>query len=354
MIHPHTYPESLWRPSVDSLPRDRPIVDMAPRQRARIYTPLETILQEGVTSHIISKLREGGVHSVERIAMITPQALVRVKGMSEKRVEAIREAAKERLHTHSFISGTECMEKVANTYHVSTGCVAVDTILGGGIESRGVTEVYGEYRTGKTQLCHTLAVTAQMGENGGKVMYIDTQGTFRPKRLEPIAQRFGLEFDSVLENIVYARVYTHTHLMEMITPMSTAMAQEEVRLVVVDSATAPFFVDLPGRRNHSEREEKLSVYLSSLMKLSCEFNVPVLVTNQVTMDTDNTSGRYRQNKPVGENVVGHSVTTRLRFGRFLSGDYRWSRSCCVLHSPGLPEECADLQISDGGVTDIDN
>jgi DNA repair protein RAD51 len=62
------------------------------------------------------------------------------------------------------------------------------------VETGAITEVFGEFRTGKTQLCHTLAVTCQlpgsMGGGEGKCLYIDTEGTFRPERLLSIAQRW--------------------------------------------------------------------------------------------------------------------------------------------------------------------
>jgi hypothetical protein len=66
----------------------------------------------------------------------------------------------------------------------------------GGIETGSLTEIFGEFRTGKTQLCHTLCVTCQLpldqGGGEGKALYIDTEGTFRPQRLVTIAERFGL------------------------------------------------------------------------------------------------------------------------------------------------------------------
>jgi RecA/RadA recombinase len=87
--------------------------------------------------------------------------------------------------------------------------VYVETVLQGGLESKAITEVFGEFRTGKTQLAHTLCVTAQlppsMGGGNGKVIYIDTEGTFRPQRVSEIAQRFGVDPIQVLDNITYAR-----------------------------------------------------------------------------------------------------------------------------------------------------
>lgn len=83
--------------------------------------------------------------------------------------------------------------------------------MGGGIETGSITEMFGEFRTGKTQICHTMCVTCQLpkekGGGEGKAMYIDTEGTFRPERLTDIAERFGLDPSEVLENVAYARAY---------------------------------------------------------------------------------------------------------------------------------------------------
>lgn len=82
-----------------------------------------------------------------------------------------------------------------------------------GLETQSITEVHGEWRTGKTQLCHTLCVTCQLpveaGGAAGKAAYIDTEGTFRPEKIAAIADRFGLDANSVLENITTARAYTY-------------------------------------------------------------------------------------------------------------------------------------------------
>ena len=105
------------------------------------------------------------------------------------------------------------MEKRSQIVKITTGCEALDTLLGGGIESCSITEVFGEFRTGKTQLCHTMCVTAQLPlENkggNGKVAFIDTEGTFRSERIIQIATRFGMDPTEVLDNIIVARAYTH-------------------------------------------------------------------------------------------------------------------------------------------------
>ena len=81
-------------------------------------------------------------------------------------------------------------------FQITTGSKELDKLLGGGIETGSITEIFGEFRTGKTQICHTMAVTCQLpidsGGGEGKCMYVDTEGTFRPERLLSVSERFAL------------------------------------------------------------------------------------------------------------------------------------------------------------------
>lgn len=82
-----------------------------------------------------------------------------------------------------FTTATEMHQRRSELISITTGSKQLDTLLAGGIETGSITEVFGEFRTGKSQICHTLAVTCQlpfdMGGGEGKCLYIDTEGTFR-------------------------------------------------------------------------------------------------------------------------------------------------------------------------------
>ena len=91
-----------------------------------------------------------------------------------------------KLETNAFITGYDYAQKRKCCFRISTGSAELDRVLGGGVESMGITEVFGEFRTGKTQLAHTLCVTTQMpgiGHQGGKVTKIISQLQKSPKRL---------------------------------------------------------------------------------------------------------------------------------------------------------------------------
>ena len=121
-----------------------------------------------------------------------------------------------------------------------------------------ITEAFGEFRTGKTQLSHTLCVTAQMprsqGGGQGKVMFIDTENTFRPERIKCIAQRFDLDSEQVLNNIMVGRAHTVDSLITLLQQSAAIMIEDTFALVVVDSIMAPFRVDYSGRGELAERQ----------------------------------------------------------------------------------------------------
>lgn len=151
---------------------------------------------------------------------------------------------------------------------ISTGCKDLDGILGGGWESQTITELYGEYRTGKSQLCATACVTTQLpveeGGGAGKVAYIDTEGTFRPDRLTPIASRLGMDPEAIAENVLCARASTFDQQEDLLDGLCAIMVQEPFKLLVVDSVMANLRADYCGRGELSERQQRLGQYMKRL------------------------------------------------------------------------------------------
>lgn len=147
------------------------------------------------------------------------------------------------------------------------------------------TQVFGEFRSGKTQLCHTLCVTCQLplaqGGGEGKAMYIDTEGCFRPNRLVAIAERYGVSADQVLENVVFARAHNSEQQMELLKQAAALMSEDRFVLLVVDSATSHFRTDFSGRGELSERQQHLAQFLRQLTRMASEFGLAVVLTNQV-------------------------------------------------------------------------
>jgi len=214
--------------------------------------------------------------------------------------------------------------------------------------------MYGEYRCGKTQLCHTLCVTCQlpveMGGGEGKAMYIDTEGTFRPQRLSQIAERFGLSVEDVLNNVAYARAHNTDHQLALLNDAAAMLADSRFALIVVDSATALYRSEFNGRGELSVRQIHLGRFLRALQRLADEFGVAVVVTNQVVAaNLDGAGGLFAgpQVKPIGGNIMAHATTTRLH----LKKGRGENRCVKIISSPSLPERDANFAIGPEGVID---
>nr|XP_030118869.3 meiotic recombination protein DMC1/LIM15 homolog isoform X3 [Taeniopygia guttata] len=267
------------------------------------FQDIDLLQKHGINVADIKKLKAVGICTIKGIQMTTRRALCNVKGLSEAKVDKIKEAAN-KLVEPGFLTAFEYSEKRKMVFHVSTGSQEFDKLLGGGIESMAITEAFGEFRTGKTQLSHTLCVTAQLpgpnGYTGGKIIFIDTENTF------------------------------------MIT------------MQIIDSIMALFRVDFSGRGELAERQQKLAQMLSRLQKISEEYNVAVFVTNQMTADPGATmTFQADPKKPIGGHILAHASTTRisLRKGR---GELRIAK---IYDSPEMPENEATFAITAGGIGD---
>lgn len=224
------------------------------------------------------------------------------------------------------------------------------------MESGSITELYGEFRTGKSQLALTMCVTSFMpSESGGgdaKAIFIDTEGTFRPQRLVPIAERFGLDADFVLDNVLHARIHTADQLDSQLSEVAGLLADAEgagpFRVLVIDSIIAPYRQEYIGRGELAERQQRIGQVMLRLKRLSEEFNLCVLITNQVTADPGGGAFAVADaKKAVGGHIIAHMSDTRimLRKGK---GDQRIAK---IIDSPCMPEAEATFQISHAGIND---
>ena len=312
---------------------------------------IDRLTEAGVPAADVNKLKAAGIFTVPGIQMQCKKDLSAIKGLSEAKVEKIMEAAR-KLGGSGFVTGVCFLQHREKVVRITTGCAAFDTLLGGGIESMSITEAFGEFRTGKTQLAHTLCVTCQLPSNmkggNGKVIFVDTEGTFRPERIKPIAERYGLDAEAALENILIARAFTHEHQSTLLAGVAAKMAEDQYSLLIVDSITALFRVDFSGRGELAERQQKLAKMMSTLTKIAEEFNVAVYITNQVVSDPGGASMFVADpKKPVGGHILAHASTTRLSF-RKGRGDQRIAK---IYDSPNLPEVECVFAIGEQGICD---
>ncbi|XP_040245407.2 meiotic recombination protein DMC1 homolog B isoform X2 [Aegilops tauschii subsp. strangulata] len=298
------------------------------------FESIDKLISQGINSGDVKKLQDAGIYTCNGLMMHTKKSLTGIKGLSEAKVDKICEAA-EKLLSQGFMTGSDLLIK--SVVRITTGSQTLDELLGGGIETLCITEAFGEFRSGKTQLAHTLCVSTQlplhMHGGNGKVAYIDTEGTFRPERIVPIAERFGMDANAVLDNIIYARAYTYEHQYNLLLGLAAKMAEEPFRLLIVDSVIALFRVDFSGRGELAERQQKLAQMLSRLTKIAEEFNVAVYITNQVIADPGGGMFITDPKKPAGGHVLAHAATIRLML-RKGKGE---QRVCKIFDAPNLPE-----------------
>lgn len=312
---------------------------------------IERLEELGVSATDTKKLRDAGLMTVEAVAFSTKKKILAVKGISEAKAERILiEAAK--LVPLGFCTAAEYHQVREQQLSLSTGSKELDTLLGGGIETGSITEMFGEFRTGKTQLCHTLAITCQMpmshGGAEGKAMYIDTEGTFRPERCRAIAERFGLDPDQALENVSFARAYNSDHQRQLLNQACALMAETRYAIMIVDSATALYRTDFTGRGELAARQQHMGQFLRALQRIADEFGIAVVITNQVVAQVDGGAMfAVDPKKPIGGNIIAHASQTRLSL-RKARGE---NRVCKIYDSPNLPESEATFSISEGGIVD---
>jgi len=304
----------------------------------------------GVGSSIASKLRAAGYTTIEAIAVTPPREIMEKTNIGFNTILKIQESARELLSTE-FKTAQEFYEKRKNMKRCTTGSKKLDEALGGGVETQAITELIGEYGSGKTQLCLMLSVTAQLpfeeGGLNGNVAFIDTEGTFMPERIYQIASARGLDPEVVANNILVARAYNSSHQCLLIDRLFTLVPEGNIKLVVVDSMISHFRGEYVGRENLADRQQKLNQYLHKLIRLSEAYNIAVILTNQVQANPTAFFGD--PNRPAGGNIMAHACTHRV----FLRKGSKGIRIARVIDSPYLPEVPVRFLITDKGIEDIE-
>jgi DNA repair protein RadA len=311
------------------------------------YEQLEDL--PGVGPATAQKLRELGFNTVESIATAAIREL-EPAGISEKKALDIIRAARSTLSL-TFMRADELMKIRQTVKRLTTGSRAIDEVLAGGLETQTITEFYGEYGSGKSQLCHQMCVNVQLPtERGGlnaAALYIDTENTFRTERIIQMSQHMGLNPEEVVRKIVFAEAYTSDHQMFLLENADKIIKDNNVRLIVIDSLTAHFRSEYLGREMLAERQQKLNKHMHRLIRLARAFNAVAVVTNQVMAKPDVFFGDAVH--PVGGHIVAHTSHTRIYLRKSSRGPLRIAR---LVSSPYLPEGERVFKITENGVEDL--
>jgi DNA repair protein RadA len=314
---------------------------------------LDTIEEIGPATK--NRLEEAGFKSIKDLVVRGPVEISETTGMEMDKSIYLCNKARVRLEEvgiidKSFITATKLYNKRKKEERISTGSKNLDDLLEGGIETRAVTEIYGEYGTGKTQICHTLCILVQQKKSkewiNNKALYIDTENTFRPERIVSIALSRNLDPDKALENIIIAKAYNSAHQELIVEQTGPIIDTNKVKLLIVDSAVAHYRAEFLGRATLSDRQQRLNKFMHMLLRIAETYNVAVLATNQIQSSPDTIFGDAF--KPTGGHVVAHTSTYRIYLKR--SGKNRIAR---MVDSPYHPEREVLFTLAEQGVSDPD-
>ncbi|WP_135805903.1 DNA repair and recombination protein RadA [Halorussus marinus] len=330
----------------------------------------------GVGPATAEKLRDAGFDSYEGLAVASPSELSNTADVGDSTAADIVQAAREAADVGGFETGAAVLERREQIGKLKWKIDEVDELLGGGVETQSITEVYGEFGAGKSQVTHQLAVNVQLprehGGLGGSAMFIDSEDTFRPERIDDMVRGLPDEalqaamdereiegspgddeamdelIEDFLDKIHVAKAFNSNHQM-LLAEKAQELANETqddeypVRLLCVDSLTAHFRAEYVGRGELAERQQKLNKHLHDLDKVGNLHNTAVVVTNQVASNPDSFFGDPTQ--PIGGNILGHKSTFRM-YLRKSKGDKRIVR---LVDAPNLADGEAVMRVEDGGL-----
>lgn len=311
-------------------------------------TPVRELKVSGVGRLTLDKVAEVA-KCVEDLALFNPEELAERAGIELDKAAVIVRAARRHVREGSQIrhtfSGTEYARLLEEREQLTTGVEALDELLGGGLRVWDIYEFAGEFGTGKTQLCHQLAVTVQLpptrGGLSGKAVYIDTEGTFSPQRLVTMAESFGVE--DVLGGLYVVRPLNVDELEEAVIEDLPSLLRDKARLIIVDSIISLYRAEFKGREMLAARQQRINYLLDWLKRYARRYSAVIAITNQVLSQP--VPWGVALKVPAGGNIIAHASTHRLIMRR--AGDV-WLME--VLDSPILPRAAsAKFLITEKGI-----
>ncbi len=303
----------------------------------------------GVGPATADKLHEAGYNDLMAIAVASPQMLAEAAELGQSSAQKIILAARQEADIGGFETGDAILEKRKKIGRITTGSKALNELLGGGFETQAITELYGEFGSGKTQIAHQLAVNVTMpkdqGGLDGDTLWIDSENTFRPSRIGQMVTALELDPETVLKRIHVARAYNSHHQMLLVDKAMEEAEKFPIKLLVVDSMTAHFRAEYIGRGALAERQQLLNKHMHALLRFGDIYDAALCVTNQVQSKPDAFFGD--PTRPIGGHIVGHTATFRIYLRKSKGG----KRIARLTDSPNLPEGEAVFMVTEDGIGD---
>lgn len=273
---------------------------------------------EGIGPTRKKRLEEGGIKYLQDMCMVSPQSLARTTGLDEPECEKIWLKTREKLEEMKVIRPSEMTVLEELKYEkeiprLSTKCLAIDSLFGGGIPQETSTEVFGKFGTGKTQFILTLCVEAM--HEGYNIIVVDCENTFKITRLLEIAVAKGYiigeeEPDKFLSKMKKYNCSNSFETRSVLENLTGYVLENNVKLIVVDGVIGQIRKEFEGRGELSDRQQYLKPFMERLGSMPVFLKCWVVFSNQVLESAEN-NPYVDPVRPVGGNVVGHEATYRL-------------------------------------------
>ena len=164
---------------------------------------------------------------------------------------------------------------------VSTGSELIDDILEGGLEPEVTTTIYGPSGSGKTNIA---ILAALYNAHKKKVIFIDTEGGFSLDR----AKQLFTDHEKRISNLIISTPNSFFEQSEIFNKLEEVSKEKDIGLIVVDSISMLYRLE-KGEREAYDVNKELARQLSILRKISHDKKIPILLTNQVYADFENSS-----------------------------------------------------------------
>jgi len=325
------------------------VVPMAEKTTEKKYElPKDLEDLPGIGEATAERLRKAGYTSMDQIAAAMPHELAEAGDFGVEAAKKAITVAQGAVET-GYETADIIFERRKEIKRIPTGSKNFDDLIGGGVETQAITECFGKFSSGKTQVGFQLAVNAQKALSSNdipaKVLFIDSESTFRPERIIQIAEAQGLDPQEVLKNILVAKAENSDHQLILVEKAGNVIEKENIKLIIVDSLTSHFRADYAGRGALSERQQKLNKHIHTLQRYADKYNIAIYVTNQVM---DNPGILFGDpTMPIGGHILAHAATYRL----YLRKSKEEKRIARLVDSPNMPEGETVFKVTKGGVID---
>ena len=222
---------------------------------------------------------------------------------------------------------------------VSTGCGALDELLGGGFERGTVTQLYGPPAAGKTNIALSAAVG--VAADGGSALYIDTEGLSVDRFRQLIDAASDDPIEEVAARLIISDAVDFGEQQEAVR--DAAEFAERVELIVLDSATGFYRLQRGEDVEGGDSLRAVARQITQLLSLARKHDIAVVITNQVFTDPD--SDRTRA---LGGHTLEHWTGVVVRLDRFRGGN---RRATLEKHRAKAAGEKTTFKISDSGLVD---